>query len=65
MKHFNNTDDNDTYDDKMRGKIGDIGMILSRLGNIVDINDRKKIKRDLYEIEKKAKPFKQEKRKDL
>ena len=53
MKHFNNTDDNDTYDDKMRGKIGDIGMILSRLGNIVDINDRKKIKRDLYEIEKK------------
>ena len=28
-------------------------MILSRLGNIVDINDRKKIKKELYEIEKK------------
>ena len=53
MKHFNNTDDNDTYDDKMRGKIGDIGMILSRLGNIVDINDRKKITKELYEKEKK------------
>ena len=56
MKHFdnnNNTDDNDTYDDKTRGKISDIRIILSRLGNIVDINDRKKIKRELYEIEKK------------
>ena len=51
MKHFNNnennnnndnTDDNDTYDDKIRGKISDIRMILSRLGNIVDINDRKR-----------------------
>ena len=32
MKHFNNnnTDDNDTYDDKIRGKIRDIRMILSR-----------------------------------
>ena len=28
-------------------------MILSRSGNIVNINDREKIKRDLYEIEKK------------
>ena len=28
-------------------------MILSRLGSIVDINDRKKIKKELYEIEKK------------
>ena len=55
MKHFNNnnTDDNDTYDDKRRGKISDIRMILSRLWNIADINNRKKIKRELYEIEKK------------
>ena len=47
MKHFNNnnTDDNDTYDDKIRGKISDIRMILSRLGNIVTKNDRKKIKK--------------------
>ena len=28
-------------------------MILSRLGNIVTKNDRKKFKRELYEIEKK------------
>ena len=54
MKHFNNnTDDDDTYDGKIRGKISDIRMILSRLGNIVTKNDRKKIKKELYEIEKK------------
>ena len=53
MKHFNNnTDDYDTYDGKIRGKISNIRMILSRLGNTVTNNDRKKIKRELYEIEK-------------
>ena len=40
LKHFdNNTDDDDTYDDKIRGKISDIRMTLSRLGNIVTKND--------------------------
>ena len=29
-------------------------MIYSRLGNIVNINEGKKIRRELYEIEKKA-----------
>ena len=54
MKHFNNnTDDDDIYDGKVRGKISDIRMMLSRLGNAVTDNDRKKIKRELYEIEKK------------
>ena len=54
MKYFNNnTDDDDTYDDKIRGKISDIRMILSRLGNTVTNNDREKIKRKFYEIEKK------------
>ena len=50
-KLFNNNNTNDdTYDDKIRGKISDIGMILSWLGNI---NDRKKkIKKQLYEMEK-------------
>ena len=49
-KLFNNNNaDDDTYDDKIRGKINDIGMILSWLGNI---NDRKKIKKQLYEIQK-------------
>ena len=49
----NNTDDNDNYDDKIRGKISDIRMILSRLGNIVTNKDRKKVTEGLYEIEKK------------
>ena len=68
MKHFNintdvdnsnvdnnnsNNDDNDTYDGKIRDKISDIRMILSRLGNTITINDRKKIKKELYEIENK------------
>ena len=58
-KHFNNTNntDGDTYDDKMRCKISDINTILSRLGNMVDRNDRKKIKKEPYEIEIKGKPF--------
>ena len=35
-KRFNfNTDHDDTYDDKIRGKICEINMILSRLGKIV------------------------------
>ena len=43
VKHFNNNNTNDdTYEDKIRGKISDIRMILSRLANIVDINDRKR-----------------------
>ena len=54
MRHFNNnTDDDDTYDDKIRGKISDVNMIFSRLGNVVTNKDRKKIKRELYETEKK------------
>ena len=44
MKLFNNNNTNDdTYDDKIRGKISDIRMILSRLGNIVTNKDRRKI----------------------
>ena len=54
MKHFNNnTDDDDTYDGKIRGKRSDIRMMLSALGNTVTNNDRKKIRKKLYEIEKK------------
>ena len=49
----NNTDDDDTYDGKIRDKISDIRMILSRLGSIVTKNDRKKITKELYELEKK------------
>ena len=62
MKHFNTNVDNNTtnvdtnddnYDGKIRDKISDIRMILSRLGNTITINDRKKIKKELYEIENK------------
>ena len=53
MKCFNNSTSDDTYDDKIKSKINDIRIILSRLGNIVTKNDRKKIKKELYEIEKK------------
>ena len=51
MKHFNNnTDDADSYDDKIRGKISDIKMMLSALGNTVTNNDRKKVRTKRYEI---------------
>ena len=50
MKYFNNITSNDLYDDKIKSKINDIRFILSRLGNIV--GDRKKIKKELYGIEK-------------
>ena len=67
MKQFNkNTNDNnndnanddndandDTYDGKIRDKITDVRMMLSRLGNIVADNDRKKIKKELSETENK------------
>ena len=53
MKHYNNNINDNTYDDKIRGKISDVRMILSSLGNIVTKNDRKEIKKELYEIEKK------------
>ena len=48
MKYFNNS-----FNDEIKSKINDIRLILSRLGNIVTKNDRKKIKKELYEIEKK------------
>ena len=56
MKHFNNNsndDNNNTYDVKIRDQISDIKMILSRLGNTITNNDRKKIKKELYEIQSK------------
>ena len=52
-RFINNNTDDDTYDDKIRGKICDINIIFNRLGKLVTNNDRKKITKDLYEIEKK------------
>ena len=56
----NDTDDDDddnTYDGKIRGEICDIKILFNQLANIVTNKDRKKIIKDLYEIEKKAKLF--------
>ena len=53
MKHFTNSTGDDTYDDKIKSETNDIRIIISRLGNILIKNDRKKIKKELYEIEKK------------
>ena len=52
MKYFNNSTNDDTYDDEIKSKIN-IRLILSRLGNIVTKKYRKEIKKELYEIEKK------------
>ena len=75
MKHFNNTnddnnnnntnDDNNNYDGKIRDKISDIRMILSRLGNTITSNERKKIEKELYEIENKKILSDEEKEKNL
>ena len=48
MKYFNNS-----TNDEIKSKINDIRLILSRLGNILTKNDRKKIKKDLYKIDKR------------
>ena len=58
MKHFNNS-----TNDEIKSKINDIRLILSRLGNIVTKNDRKKIKKDLYEMEEKRQNLAQMKKK--
>ena len=48
MKYFNSS-----TNDEIKSKINDVRLILSRLGNIVTKNDRKKIKKEVYEIEKR------------
>ena len=62
MKQFNNnTDDDDTYDGKIRGKGSDIRMMLSVLGNTVtQIMMIMMIERKLeksFMKQKKGKPF--------
>ena len=48
IKYFNNN-----TNDKIKSKINYIRIILSRLGNIITKNERMKIKKDFYEIEKR------------
>ena len=69
MKNFNNTNNDnntndDTYDGKIRDKISDVRMIISRLGNTITNNERKKIKKELYEIENKKNLSHKEKEKN-
>ena len=52
IKHFHDNTDDDTYNDKIRGKISDIRILLSRSKNVVTNKDRMKIKKELYETEK-------------
>ena len=63
MKYFNNSTSDHTYDDEIKSKINDIRLLLSRLGNIVTKKDRKKTKKELYEIEKKQNLLDNEKEK--
>ena len=60
MEYFNNR-----ANDEIKSKIDDIRLILSRLGNMVTKNDRKKIKKEFYEIEKRNNLSDNEKEKDL
>ena len=53
MKYFSNSINDDTYDDKINGGINDIRITLSRLGNALTKNNKKKIKKELDEIENK------------
>ena len=55
---------NDSYDGKIRDKISDIRMILGRLGNAITKNDRKKIKKELHEIQNKKNLSDKEKEKN-
>ena len=60
----NNPDDDDTYNGKTRGKIRHVRMMLSRLGNIVTNNNKKKVRKKLCEIGKKENLSDKEKRRD-
>ena len=62
MKNFNiNTNVDNTND----SKISDVRMILSRLGNTITKKDKKKIKKELYELENKKNLSDREKKRDL
>ena len=58
MKYFNNN-----TNDEIKGKINYIRIILNRLGNIITKNERKKIKKDHYEIEQQQNLSDNEKKK--
>ena len=63
LENNNNTEDDDTYDGKIIGKMRDIRMRFSRLGNTVTNNNRKKITKEFYKIEIKKNLSDKEKKK--
>ena len=60
MRYFNNS-----TNDEIKGKINSIKIILARLGNIISENDRKKIKKNLYEIEQNQRLTKSQKERSI
>ena len=60
----NTNDDDDANDGKIKDKISNIRAMLSRLGDIATKNDRKKIKKKLYETENKKNLSDKEKEKN-
>ena len=45
--------DDDSYDSKISDKLSTIRIMFSKLGNIITNKDKKKIKKELYELENK------------
>ena len=60
MRYFNSSTNNE-----IKGKINNIKIILARLGNIISENDRKKIKKNLYEIEQNQRLTKSQKERSI
>ena len=58
LKSENNAlENNNNNNDKNSDKIKHIRLERGRLGNTITNKDRKKIKKELYEIDKKSKSF--------
>ena len=55
------TSNNVNDDDEIRAKINKIRIVLARLGNIITRKDRDKIRKELYDIEKKKRLTKAQK----
>ena len=52
LENNNNTNNDDNNNDKNNDKTRYIRLVFGRLGNTITNQDRKKIKKELYEIEK-------------
>ena len=52
-------------DDEIRAKINNIKIVLARLGNIITKKDRENIRKELYDIEKKKRLTKPQRKKNI